>query len=194
MSHSTPRARLTDLILTVAVRRRCYSYPYIIDEESKAQKAEINTASKCHIQNLSPGYALGYYTKLSLATLEMARPLPFDCYQHFPNTSAISIASSSLIDHSSLPFSQLPVTSSLSASGHCYSQSTKNRILLLSPIYTHTSCALRERGMRSPLILARPRKNRQEFKLLPRYLGASWNLRLAGACKMGFVRLTLQLP
>ena len=72
--------KLTDLILTVAVCRRCYSYPYIIDEETKAQKTEINTASKGHTRNLSPDYALGYYTKLSLASLEMARLLPFDCY------------------------------------------------------------------------------------------------------------------
>lgn len=51
-----------------------------------------------------------------------------------------------------------------------------------------------ERYTRSLFKLARPRKNKQEFKLLPRYLGASWNLRLAGACKMCFVKLTLQLP
>lgn len=131
------RERLTDLILTVAVRRRCYSYPYIIDEESKAQKAEINTASKCHIRNLSPGYALGYYTKLSLATLEMARPLPFDCYQHIPNISAISIASSSLIDHSSLPFSQLPVTSAYQLLGTVTHSPPKTESCFYPP-YTHT--------------------------------------------------------
>lgn len=33
-------------------------------------------------------------------------------------------------------------------------------------------------------MLAGTRKNGQEFKLLPRYLGASRNLRLAGACEI----------
>lgn len=110
----------------------------------------------------------------------------FDCYHHFPSTSTItSVSPPPPWLSSTITF--LPAAT---ASQNCYSQPTRNRVLLL-PL-PEIMCS--ERYMCSPLMLARPRKNRQEFKLLPRYLGASWNLRLAGACKMCFVKLTWQLP